>query len=67
MNPAKKAIARTAKFVADHRVAVAVVTTATVTTVVVRKTVGNMLTNATDFIAEKGLLEEFHATFEDKI
>lgn len=65
MNPAKRALVRSAKFVSDHRTPIAVVTTAVVTTIVVKKTVGNMHKAAIDFMAEKGILDEYYATFED--
>jgi len=65
MNPAKKALTRSVKFVSDHRMPIAIVTTAVVTTVVVKKTVGNMHKAAIDFMSEKGILEEYYATFED--
>lgn len=65
MNPAKRAAARTVKFVADHRVAIAIVTTAATTAVVVRKVAGAAHDNAINFIESEGLLEKFNATFEE--
>lgn len=55
MNPAKNALVRTQKFVVDHKVAIAVTTTAAVGVVINRRTV--RVYNA--FLEQKGLLDEF--------
>jgi hypothetical protein len=63
----KKATSRTVQFVSDHRMPIAIVTTAAVTGVLVKKWTGNMHESAINFITEKGLLEEYYTTFEDVI
>lgn len=63
----KKAASATGKFVSDHRVAITAVTTAVITTIVVKKTMDNMNESAYDFMAKHNLLDEFYATFEDPI
>jgi hypothetical protein len=65
MNAAKKTLARTQKFVADHKVAIAVVTTAAATSAVWFKTTAGAVRQFNEFLDEKGLLEEFHATFDE--
>jgi hypothetical protein len=59
MNPAKRAITLSLKFVSDHRTPIAVVTTAVVTAVVVNRILGKKLESAYDFIDENGLTHEF--------
>lgn len=63
----KKAATSTTKFVSDHRVAITAVTTAVITTVVVKKTIGNMHKSALDFMAKEGILDDYFASFEDPI
>jgi hypothetical protein len=65
MTRTKNALARTQKFVSDHRVALTIAATAVITTVVVNKTKDNMYASAKDFIESKGLLDEYYASAED--
>lgn len=67
MNAAKKAFSRTQQFVTDHKVAIAVVTTATATSAVWYKTTAGAVRQFNDFLNEKGLLEEFRSTLEENI
>lgn len=59
MNPVKKTIAATKEFVSDHKVAIAVVTTAAITVAVVRKMQVSGLKEAYEFIEAKGLNDDF--------
>jgi hypothetical protein len=59
MNIAKKALHRTQKFVADHKVAVAVTLTAVTTVVVMDKLRGGALTDHVEFLKEKDLHDEY--------
>lgn len=65
MNPAKRVLVRTQKFVVDHKVAIAVATTAVVTTVVVKKACSGTIESMRDFIEREGLLDKFNETFND--
>ena len=67
MNVIKKTASRTKKFVTDHKVAIAVTTTAAVTAIVVKTVIGTQVESMHDFLEREGLLGEFYATFEDKI
>lgn len=58
MNPVKNALVRTHKFVSDHKVAIAVATTATVCTVVHLRVVRNM----NGRLREIGVFDEFWNT-----
>jgi hypothetical protein len=66
MNAIKKARVSVEKFVADHKVGIAVVTTAVTTfyacAAVSRAAVGQR----EDFLREKGLLDEFNAQFDEE-
>ena len=53
------------KFVADHKVGIAVAVTATITTVGCAALSRVAVAQREDFLAEKGLLEEFNAQFEE--
>lgn len=59
MNRAKLALSRTTNFVADHRVALAVIITAAVTTVVALKITEGGVKDRDEFLAEKGLSDEY--------
>lgn len=52
-------ISKIKKIVADHKVAIAVTTTAIATAVVAKKVYGKAYGVADEFITEKGLAEEF--------
>lgn len=64
-NAAQKTLVRTKKFVTDHKVAVTVVTTAAVTSAVWFKMTAGAVRQFNEFLGEKGLLEEFHETFNN--
>lgn len=59
MNFAKKALVTSVQFVKAHQLPIAIVTTATVTAVVVKKVYGEAYEAAEQFIDSKGLTEEF--------
>lgn len=69
MNRAQLALARAKNFTTDHKTAIIVAVTATATTVVCALTT-RALSNGyaetvTEFLAEKGLTEEFNSLLED--
>jgi hypothetical protein len=59
MNIAKKTLATTQNFVANHKTALTIIATATVTAVVARKVQVAGLQEAYEFIDAKGLKDEF--------
>lgn len=59
MNAAKKTLARTKKFVVNHKTSIAAVTASAATAAVMLKTQAKVLTQYHDFLKEKGLYEEF--------
>lgn len=65
MNPAKKAFARTSQFVSDHKVAITAVTAVTVTSVLFVKVINGAEKDVNNFLDEHGLLEKFHARFDN--
>ncbi len=65
MNAAKKALSRTKNFVTDHKVAIAIVTTAAATTAVCVKFQHGAIREVNNFLTEKGLYEEFHNRFNN--
>lgn len=65
MNRAHRALVRTQQFVSDHRVAIAVITTATATTAAMVAMQKGAVREVNDFLESKGLLEEFHNRFND--
>lgn len=71
MNIVKRAAARTSEFVSDHKTAITIVTTATVTTVLCAKLTkllkDGYTETVTEFLAAKGLTDEFNALFEEPI
>lgn len=66
-NPIKKATFRTVKFVSEHRVAVAIVTTASATAAVMLKVRSIDTERLNEFLDEKGLIEEFYGKTEEFI
>lgn len=60
MNAAKLAAARTKKFVSDHKVGIAVVTTAAVTTAVMIKLNRTAVGQWNDFLTEHDLMDKFY-------
>ena len=60
MNAAQKAVASTKKFVSDHKVAIAVVTTATVTTAAMIKLNKSAVQEWNDFLEKHNLTEQFY-------
>lgn len=60
MNKVSNAFNRSKEFVVDHKIALTVFTTATVTAVVSKKMFGAAYETATDFIAERGLTDDFN-------
>lgn len=71
MNIAKKALVNTKNFVADHKIAIAIVATAAATTVAVVKLKNNLdggyIETANEFLTEKGLMEEFTERYFEQI
>lgn len=65
MNPAKKFVARTQQFVTDHKVAIAITATATVTTGAFVKVVRGIVSERDEFLTENGLLEKFYSRFDN--
>jgi len=65
MNAAKKTLAVTKKFVTDHKVALTAITTATATAAVFVKKQKDAIREVNEFLAEKGLYEEFQNRFTD--
>lgn len=69
MNPAKRALARAKNFATDHKTALTVALTATATTVVLvaaSRAVSTVYSaKVTEFLAEKGLTDEFNALFDE--
>jgi len=64
MNPVKKAAARVQEFVSDHKVAIAVTTTAVVTTAVMIRVNRGAVRQWNDFLAERGLTNEFYTQLD---
>lgn len=64
-----RAVTRTQEFIADHKTAIIVTTTATATFVVTAAMARAMTKGYTgsvnEFLTEKGLMEEFNALFAD--
>lgn len=58
-NAAQKAVSSTKNFVADHKVALTIVATATTTVVAMRALTQSGLKEAYQFIEDKGLMEDF--------
>lgn len=66
MNFAQKTLNTSVNFVRTHKLPIAIVATAVTTAVVVKKTLGNQLEAAEDFIKDQGLYTEFLKTFLDE-
>lgn len=69
MNPIKKTIAAAKEFVSDHKTAITVGVTAAATTVgciaLTRALRNGYVETVNEFLAEKGLTDEFNALLED--
>lgn len=65
MNAFKKARASAEKFVADHKVGIAVVVTAVTTFYACAAVSRSAVAQREDFLKEKGLLDEFNAQFDE--
>jgi aspartokinase len=62
----KNVAANTKQFVSEHRVAIAVVAAATVTTTVMVAIAREAKEQRDEFLAEHNLLETFYAQFDDE-
>lgn len=65
MNAIKKARNSAKKFVADHKVGIAIATTAVTTFVACAAVSRVAVAQREDFLQEKGLLDEFNAQFDE--
>lgn len=67
MDNLKKLALRTQQFVTDHKVAIAVTSTATVTTAGAVRVIRGIVQQRDDFLAENGLLEKFYETLDKSV
>lgn len=67
MDIAKKAFARTQKFVVDHKVAIAVTATAATTVAVMVKLRGAALEDLHEFLDARGLSDEYINFLNEKV
>jgi hypothetical protein len=67
MNNVQRAIVRTQKFVADHKVVLTATTTAAVTAAACGKVLHTVVKQRDEFLADNGLLEKFYATLTEEI
>lgn len=65
MNAIKKARLSVEKFVTDHKVGIAIATTAVTTFVGCAAISRSAIAQREDFLKEKGLLDEFNAQFDE--